>query len=235
MADEVVVMYAGAVMERAPRRDAVLPQPPPLHRGPARLAARRRAAGRAGSPRSRARRPVADRAARPAARSPRAAATRSTGAGQRTPPLDTVHDDPLHRSACWLPDDARARTAIRDRLRAEPLRRGEPAMSDAEAARCDARGTSTEVLWPGVQEFPAGAPGWRRHARGGAGRRRGDAGGPPRRDPRAGRRDRLRQVDPGPLPGPAVRPDLGVGVVRRPRHHARCRAARCARCGATSR
>ena len=38
MADEVVVMYAGAVMERAPRRTLFYRQPPPLHRGPARLA-----------------------------------------------------------------------------------------------------------------------------------------------------------------------------------------------------
>ena len=39
MADDVVVMYAGAVMEQASRREIFYRHPPPLHRGTVRLAA----------------------------------------------------------------------------------------------------------------------------------------------------------------------------------------------------
>ena len=76
---------------------------------------RRRAAAEAAHP-DPGRPALADRAAAGCPFAPRCryAFERCWGA---TPPLDTVHDDPLHQSACWLPDDAQGRRASQARRR----------------------------------------------------------------------------------------------------------------------
>ena len=87
VADDVVVMYGGQVVEQAPVGRDLLPPAPSLHVGPARLASASRRRGRAGSSRF----PGSLRrcCARPtAAGSTRAARTRWTSAARRCPPLE---------------------------------------------------------------------------------------------------------------------------------------------------
>ena len=104
MADEVVVMYAGAVMERAPRRDIFYRNHHPYTQGPAGLPAGPAAGEPADPDPGHAAEP--DQRCRPGARSRRAARTCSTSAAPRPPPLTDVGGDPRHQSACWLPHDA---------------------------------------------------------------------------------------------------------------------------------
>jgi len=103
MSDEVVVMYAGSVMERAPRRTLFYRNHHPYTEGliaslPTQGDAGERLTPIAGAPPSLidipAGCPFAPRCRHVFDR------CRST-----TPPLDVVRDDPSHRSACWLPDD----------------------------------------------------------------------------------------------------------------------------------
>jgi oligopeptide/dipeptide ABC transporter ATP-binding protein len=109
MADEVVVMYAGSVMERAPRRTLFYRSHHPYTEGllaslPSHGGAGTRLTPIPGAPPSLIGLP----AGCPFAPRCRYAFDRCWNA---TPPLDTVQDDPLHRSACWLPDDATERQA----------------------------------------------------------------------------------------------------------------------------
>ncbi|MEO6413784.1 MAG: ABC transporter ATP-binding protein [Pedococcus sp.] len=111
MADEVVVMYAGSVMERAPRRTLFYRNHHPYTEGllaslPAQGGVGSRLTPIPGAPPSLIGLP----AGCPFAPRCRYAFERCWAA---TPPLDTVHDDPLHLSACWLPDDAQGRRANR--------------------------------------------------------------------------------------------------------------------------
>jgi oligopeptide/dipeptide ABC transporter ATP-binding protein len=107
MADEVVVMYAGSVMERAPRRTLFYRNHHPYTEGllaslPAQGSAGQRLTPIPGSPPSLIGLP----AGCPFAPRCHYAFERCWAA---TPPLDTVHDDPQHRSACWLPEDSAGR------------------------------------------------------------------------------------------------------------------------------
>jgi oligopeptide/dipeptide ABC transporter ATP-binding protein len=109
MADEVVVMYAGAVMERAPRRTLFYRNHHPYTEGllaslPAQGGPGQRLTPIPGSPPSLIDLP----AGCPFAPRCRYAFDRCWSVA---PPLDTVHDDPEHLSACWLADDAQARRA----------------------------------------------------------------------------------------------------------------------------
>ena len=103
MSDEVVVMYAGSVMERAPRRTLFYRNHHPYTEG---LLASLPTVGDAGERLT----PIAG--APPSligipAGCPFAPRCRYVFDRCRTmtPPLDVVRDDPGHRSACWLPDD----------------------------------------------------------------------------------------------------------------------------------
>ena len=103
MADEVVVMYAGAVMEHASRRDVFYRPHHPYTQGllaslPARGGTREPLTPIPGSP------PSLIRLPRGCPFSPRCryAFDRCRAL---TPPLESVLDDPRHQSACWLPSD----------------------------------------------------------------------------------------------------------------------------------
>ena len=215
MADDVVVMYAGAVMEQAGRARDLLPQPPPLHRGPAGLAAaaRRRRGERLrpipGTPPSLISLP-------PAARSARAAPTCSTGASTRRRRCAAVVRSRAHHVGVLAADrrgtergEARERalqrrarsTSVARRRETHERRMTAAAAAPAAAARsCCASRTSSSSSRSARQLF--GRDKEVVHAVDGVGLevRRG-------RDARPGRRDRLRQVDAGPLHHPAVRPD----------------------------
>ncbi|WP_350278091.1 ABC transporter ATP-binding protein [Kribbella sp. HUAS MG21] len=100
MADEVVVMYAGAVMERAPRRDIFYRNHHPYTQGllaslPARSGSRLTPIP--GTPPSLINLP---KGCPFAARCPHVFEKCS-----ETPPLTDVGGDPRHQSACWLPHD----------------------------------------------------------------------------------------------------------------------------------
>jgi oligopeptide/dipeptide ABC transporter ATP-binding protein len=103
MADEVVVMYAGAVMERAPRRDIFYRPHHPYTQGlleslPAHGGTREPLTPIPGTPPSLIRLPRGC----PFAPRCRYAFDRCRAL---PPPLETVLDDDRHRSACWLPSD----------------------------------------------------------------------------------------------------------------------------------
>jgi oligopeptide/dipeptide ABC transporter ATP-binding protein len=103
MADEVVVMYAGAVMERAPRRDIFYRSHHPYTQGlleslPAHGGTRGPLTPIPGTPPSLIRLPRGC----PFAPRCRYAFDRCRAL---PPPLETVLDDDRHRSACWLPSD----------------------------------------------------------------------------------------------------------------------------------
>ena len=240
MADDVVVMYAGEVMEQAPRREIFYRHHNPYTEGlfdslPAVGAGRRRLTPIRGTPPSLIELPPGCPFA---PRCPYA----FDRCWAEEPPLARVFGDVHHWSACWLPADLVARTAIRDRLRAETAepprptrpgdgrggRMGPPRTTSTAAPLLEARAV--------CKEFPAGGTSLTGRATGVLHAVDGvDLEVLPGRDPRPGRRDRLRQVDPGALPGPAVRRHRGRGLVRRPGHHARSPVARCGRCGARSR
>jgi oligopeptide/dipeptide ABC transporter ATP-binding protein len=103
MSDEVVVMYAGAAMERAPRRTLFYHCHHPYTEGllaslPSQGGAGRRLTPIAGTPPSLIGLPPG---------CPFAPRCRYVFERCRTtaPPFDVVREDPSHRSACWLPDD----------------------------------------------------------------------------------------------------------------------------------
>ena len=109
MADEVVVMYAGSVMEQAPRRTLFYAHHHPYTGGllaslPAQGGGGSRLTPIPGSPPSL----IGGGTGCPFA--PRCVHAFERCWGAR-PPLDPVRSDPAHRSACWLPDDAGDRRA----------------------------------------------------------------------------------------------------------------------------
>jgi oligopeptide/dipeptide ABC transporter ATP-binding protein len=111
MADDVVVMYAGSVMERAPRRTLFYRSHHPYTEGllaslPAHGGAGQRLTPIPGAPPSLIGLPVGC----PFAPRCHYAFERCWNA---VPPLDTVQDDPRHLSACWLPDDTSDRRGAR--------------------------------------------------------------------------------------------------------------------------
>ena len=110
VADEVIVMYAGSVMEQAERRRAVLRLLPPLHRRPAQVCTKLR--GRA---------PAAQLDPRAAAephlarhRMPLRSALLGALARCRLerPPLAPVAGRDSHLSACWLQDRPAGATSV---------------------------------------------------------------------------------------------------------------------------
>ncbi len=117
MTDEVVVMYAGAVMEQAPRRTLFYRNHHPYTEGllaslPARGLPGERLTPIPGSPPSLINLPQGC----PFAPRCRYAFERCWNA---VPPLDIVQDDPKHLSACWLPDDPTQRRPVEAQAPAE--------------------------------------------------------------------------------------------------------------------
>ena len=118
VADRVLVMYAGRVVERGdPRRDLLRP-PAPLHLGPARLAdPARPAAAASGCRRSAARRPRCSTCPRaapsgPAARTSSSKCTAAAAAGGARWPRR-----PGHRDRCWLsPEQKRELRQVEGRI-----------------------------------------------------------------------------------------------------------------------
>jgi oligopeptide/dipeptide ABC transporter ATP-binding protein len=114
MADEVVVMYAGAAMEQAPRRETFYRHHHPYTEGlfgsmPGHHGGRERLTPIIGSPPSLIHLPGG------CPFHPRCPYAFDR-CHVETPPLRVVHDDPTHRSACWLPVDETGRRAARDAL-----------------------------------------------------------------------------------------------------------------------
>ena len=110
-ADDVVVMYAGTVMEHAPRRDIFYRHHHPYTEGlfaslPGRDDARGRLTPIPGTPPSLIGLPDACPFAR---RCPYV----FDRCREQTPPLDTVYADPRHQSACWLSGDYDERQSLR--------------------------------------------------------------------------------------------------------------------------
>jgi oligopeptide/dipeptide ABC transporter ATP-binding protein len=117
MSDEVVVMYAGVVMERAPRRTLFYRQHHPYTEGllaslPARTEPGERLTPIAGVPPSLIRLPKGC----PFATRCRYVFDKCL---TQTPPLATVYDDPGHQSACWLSADESVRETQRTESYAE--------------------------------------------------------------------------------------------------------------------
>src|SRR6478735_4932889 len=111
MADDVIVMYAGRVMEQAPRRTLFYRNHHPYTEGllaslPSQGGAGTRLTPISGAPPSLIGLP----AGCPFAPRCHYAFERCWNA---VPPLDTVQDDPRHLSACWLPDDTSDRRGAR--------------------------------------------------------------------------------------------------------------------------
>jgi peptide/nickel transport system ATP-binding protein len=113
-ADDVVVMYAGTVMERAPRRDIFYRHHNPYTEGlfaslPGR-SGRERLTPIPGTPPSLIQ--------LPAGCPFRARCPYAFDKCVDAPPLAPVYDDPWHDSACWLSADLATRTEEREHLRA---------------------------------------------------------------------------------------------------------------------
>ena len=113
MSDEVVVMYAGTVMEHASRRDTFYRHHHPYTEGllrslPAHGEGRSRLTPIGGSPPSLIDLPPGCPFA---PRCPYA----FDRCFREVPPLSSVFDDPEHQSACWLPHDEAGRRACRPR------------------------------------------------------------------------------------------------------------------------
>ncbi len=109
MSDEVVVMYAGEVMESAPRRTLFYHPHHPYSEGllrslPSLGDPEARLTPIAGAP------PSLIHLPRGCPFRPRCPHAFSTCV--EDPPLRTVFDDTAHRSACWLPDDVDGRAAV---------------------------------------------------------------------------------------------------------------------------
>ena len=113
-ADDVIVMYAGAVMEQAPRRETFYRNHHPYTEGlfaslPARENARGRLRPIAGAPPSLINLPAG------CPFHPRCAYAFDR-CREETPPLAEVFDDDRHRSACWLSTDLETRRKQREKL-----------------------------------------------------------------------------------------------------------------------
>jgi oligopeptide/dipeptide ABC transporter ATP-binding protein len=113
-ADDVVVMYAGTVMEHAPRREIFYRNHNPYTEGlfaslPAQDDARRRLTPIPGTPPSLINLPAGCPFA---PRCPYA----FDRCREETPPLAQVFNDNQHSSACWLPADLHERRELRERL-----------------------------------------------------------------------------------------------------------------------
>ncbi len=203
--EEVVVMYAGRVVERAPDRRPVRGAAPPLHGGAAAVGAElRRGAGvrtaraTAGDPRDGAEPPrAAARLQVPGPLPGGAGALPRGGAG-----AGRAGAEP------WSAVTSRSRRA-RDRAAAADPRPGEALPAEggvAEEGRSIARRARAPRADPPQRD--------------GARRRRRGPRGPARRDGRAGGRERVRQVHPrAHHPAPA-RPDGRHHPVRGRGHHA---------------
>ncbi len=207
VADRVLVMYAGKVVEEGDARRDLLRPPAPLHLGPARLAdpdrpaattaaaADRRRSALAARPAAGLRLPAALPAClRPLRRAPGAGGQPARGAGPPRP----------------LP--ARPRAEARAPPGRGPDRPGGAGMTPKPPA--DGRGNLLEVEGL-VKHFPvqAGAAVRPRGRPGARGRRR-QLQPRPRRDPRPGRRVGQRQVDPLPGDPAAAEADRRLGPLR---------------------
>ena len=120
MADDVVVMYAGTVMEQASRREIFYRHHNPYTEGlfaslPARDRSRARLTPIAGSPPSLIGLPPG------CPFSPRCRYVFGH-CTEETPPLEPVYDEARHLSACWLPSDLEGREVARGRLTREEVR-----------------------------------------------------------------------------------------------------------------
>ena len=113
-ADDVIVMYAGSVMEQAPRREIFYRHHNPYTEGlfaslPARDDSRKRLTPISGSPPSLIDLPPG------CPFSPRCPYAFDR-CREEAPPLETVYSDPRHRSACWLSADLAERQDQREGL-----------------------------------------------------------------------------------------------------------------------
>ena len=135
VADEVLVMYGGEVMERADRRTLFYASHHPYTEGllqslPAYGGERERLRPIAGQPPSL----LAPPPGCPFA--PRCAYVMDR-CRQEEPPLDPAGEEPGHLSACWLPHDTADREAMRRRERASswPSRPGRPEREETHDKR----------------------------------------------------------------------------------------------------
>ena len=224
VADRVLVMYAGQIVEQGTARRDLLRPPAPLHLG---------AAGLAHAARPAAARPsAADR--RPAALAARAAP------GLPLPPALPARLREVHRAAGARGAAARGERPRRSLL-ARPAGQADAARGGgADRARgaglAMAKGDPLLEVRHLVKHFPIkegllierevaavhAVDDVSLHAARG-------------RDPGPRRRVGLRQVDPLPHDHPAAQADLGVGEVSGARSSSASRASSCSRSGATSR
>jgi peptide/nickel transport system ATP-binding protein len=119
VADDVMVMYAGQVMEAAPRDPLFYDPHHPYTEGllrslPAYGGERVRLQPIAGQP------PSLISPPRGCPFHPRCPYVMER-CRTEVPPLDKVYDDPRHTSACWLPHTGEERAAIRDRSLGDPV------------------------------------------------------------------------------------------------------------------
>ena len=166
--DDIAVMYAGQIVEKAPTRVAVRADAPPVHRGAAEVDPEARAAEP--HPARRDRRPSARprQAAARAASSRRAARTRSRSASTEEPPLDRPRRCPVTRSAASSRSAADAGAdALARNLAAGETATGLPVRKEGEAV------AHRERRWPdGRHRHRAPAPAGRDAAAGRGPRRR---------------------------------------------------------------
>ncbi len=118
MSDEVVVMYAGRAMERAPRRELFYEHHHPYTEGllaslPEQGGTRERLTPIPGAPPSLIRLPPGCPFA------PRCPYAWDTCRHDPPPPLAEVFGDPHHRSACWLSGDREVRRQQRETVRGD--------------------------------------------------------------------------------------------------------------------
>ena len=208
--DEILVMYAGRVVEQAPTRTLFAVDGHALHRGAARLdptAWPTRATP--GWRPSRAGRPTRS-AGRRAARSRRAARTPRTAADPRPPPLVPTAD-PDHLYACWFPLGDRVGPALA--ASASGAVHGRRRWTRLARTATDPSSTVRDLRVEYRQRAPPGPGGVRHRAR----RPAGETLGP-------GRRVGLRQVERGRADRPGRAARRRLDGLRRHRPHRRCDA-----------